>query len=331
MAPLLKTLPDPRRFDPVRFPGLAGLTEWPPPRFDFAAPWLRGPDLVFERDSSGGIGIVRRFDHVRLVVDIERAHAMFDIAVGSRDFLLLRLMPAALRFVETIAPDDPVPEMLRDVDLALPAEHHTYAATTVLMEVLAGNASEEAMALSDAIRRVPPGPDMFEQAVARCLTRDMMPIERVAPMARRLQRLTNAHAGVLAAAAAQPDYLAMERIMRSMHATIVSDRRWVNDLLTLAMASLLPLIDRPRVTADSLLRQAEKAMRRSGALLSLPRLIETQHAIRERLSDLAVFWQRTAAAWLAVDPDTTDRREVEALARNAMRRLSLTALYRVEV
>ncbi|MDB5373577.1 MAG: hypothetical protein JWP04_2219 [Belnapia sp.] len=72
-------------------------------------------------------------------------------------------------------------------------------------------------------------------------------------------------------------------------------------------------------------------MRKSGALHSVPRLIENQHAIRERLSDLAMFWQRTAAAWLAVDPDTTDRREVEALARNAMRRLSLTALYRVEV
>ena len=325
-----QTLPDPRRFDPVRFPGLDGLVEWPPPRFDFAAPWLRGPDLAFERDAGGGIGVVRRFEHVRLVVDIERAHAMFDIAVGTRDFLLLRLVPAALRFVETVSPGDPVPEALRDLDMAMPAEHHVYAATTVLLEVLAGTATEEAMALADAIRRVPPGPDMFEQAVARCITRDLMPIERVAPLARRLQRLTNAHAGVLADAASQPDYLAMERMMRAMHATIVSDRRWANDLLTLAMAALLPLADRPRLAAEALLRQGEAMMRRPGVLQQLPRLIEAQQGVRERLSELALFWHRTAAAWLAVDPDTTDRREVEALARNAMRRLSLVALYRVE-
>jgi hypothetical protein len=314
----------------VRFPGLADISEWPPPRFDFTTPWMRGPELRFERDAGGGIGIIRRFDHVRLVADIERAHLMFDIAPGTRDFLLLRLVPSALRFVETVAPGDPVPGPLRDADTDVPAEHHIYAATTMLMELLAGTATEEAMALSDAIRRVPPGPEMFEQAVIRCVTRDLMPVERVAPLARRLQRLANAHAGALAAAANQPDYLAMEHMMRAMHATIGSDRRWANDLLTLAMASLLPIIDRPRLTAEALLRQAETAMRRPGALHALPALIEAQQAMRERLSELALFWGRTAAAWLAVDPDTTDRREVEALARNAMRRLSLASLYRVE-
>jgi hypothetical protein len=43
-----------------------------------------------------------------------------------------------------------------------------------------------------------------------------------------------------------------------------------------------------------------------------------------------VFWRRLAAAWLAVDPDTTDRREIEALARNALRRLALVPLYRTQ-
>jgi hypothetical protein len=46
--------------------------------------------------------------------------------------------------------------------------------------------------------------------------------------------------------------------------------------------------------------------------------------------DLAVFWRRLTAAWMVVDPDTTDRREIEALARNALQRLSLTQLYQPE-
>lgn len=321
-------LPDPRRFDPVHFPGTRGLGEWPPPRFEFAAPWLRTPDLMFERDASGGIGIVRRYDHLRLVVDIDRAHRLFDIAPGTRDFLLLRLMPAALRFVEAVSPGDPVPLPLRDEDGAPPEEHHLYAATTALMDILAITATEEALALSEAIRRVPPGADMFEQAVARCLTRDRMPLERVAPLARRLQRLANAHAGALSAAAHQPDYPAMERMIGAMHATVLSDRRWTNDLLTLALAGLLPVIDRPRRMAERVLRAAEGEMSRPGSLHGLQRMIESQQRARDRLTDLGLFWNRTAAAWLAVHPETTDRREVEELARNTLRRLSLSALYR---
>ncbi|MFC7539539.1 hypothetical protein ACFQU2_08805 [Siccirubricoccus deserti] len=49
--------------------------------------------------------------------------------------------------------------------------------------------------------------------------------------------------------------------------------------------------------------------------------------LRDRLTDLALFWNRTATAWLAVHPETTDRREIEALTRNTLRRLSLAALY----
>ncbi|MFC7539537.1 hypothetical protein ACFQU2_08795 [Siccirubricoccus deserti] len=108
-AALPPALPDPRGFDPVCFPGAARLGEWPPPRFDFAAAVLREPGLRFERDAAGSIAVVRRFDHIRLVTDIDRAHLLFDILPGSRDFMLLRLVPAALRFMETVSPQDPMP------------------------------------------------------------------------------------------------------------------------------------------------------------------------------------------------------------------------------
>ncbi|MCO6417000.1 hypothetical protein JYK14_12630 [Siccirubricoccus sp. KC 17139] len=321
------TLPDPRSFDPVTFPGAVGLGEWPPPRFDFAAAVLREPGLRFERDAAGAIAVVRRFDHIRLVMDIERAHLMFEIQPGSRDFLLLRLVPAALRHVETVAPQDPVPPTLRGEDPPLPEEHHIYAATTALVEAMAATAQEEAVALCDSIRRVPPGADMFEQAVARCITRDGLPLETVAPLARRLQRLANAHAGALAAAAAQPDYRAMERMVSLTHKVLGDDRRWANDLLTLALGSLGPVIDRPRRTMEQVVREADASLRRPGALQNLSRLITKQRSLRDRLTDLTLFWGRTATAWLAVHPETTDRREIEALARNTLRRLSIHSLY----
>jgi hypothetical protein len=59
-------------------------------------------------------------------------------------------------------------------------------------------------------------------------------------------------------------------------------------------------------------------------------LIREQERHRERLLELGVFWRRLVAAWQTVDPDTTDRREIEALARNALRRLALVPLYRIE-
>ncbi|WP_149535996.1 hypothetical protein [Siccirubricoccus phaeus] len=320
-------LPDPRNFDPVIFPGTAGLGEWPPPAFDFAAAALREPGLCFERDAGGAIAVVRRFDHIRLLVDIERAHLMFDIRPGTRDFLLLRLVPPALRYIETVEPNDPVPPALRDEDPPLPEEHHIYAATTALVEAMAATAQEEAVALCDSIRRVPPGAEMFEQAVARCITREGLPLETVAPLARRLQRLANAHAGALAAAAAQPDYRAMERMVHLTHKVLGDDRRWANDLLTLALGSLGPVIDRPRRTMDLVVREADASLRRPGALQNLGRLITTQRNLRDRLTDLALFWGRTATAWLAVHPETTDRREIEGLARNTLRRLSINSLY----
>ncbi len=321
-------LPDPRRFDPVAFPGAEPGEAWPPTHFNFHAPWMHEPGLGFERDASGGIAVVRSFAHLRLLVDIDTAHQLFDLAPGSRDFRLLRLIPAALRCVDRILPGDPMPGPLLDEE-EVPEEHHLYAATTAMVERLASQAGEEGQALAEAMRRVPPGPGMFEAAVARCITRFGFPMATVAPLARRLQRLANAHARVLATAAAQPDYAAMEKVVLRTRQTLGADRGWVGGgLLTRAMDGLLPQINRPRRASAAILAAAEEAMRRPLPLEAPTRLILEQDGYRDRLLDISVFWRRLSAAWMTVDPDTTDRREIEALARNTLRRLSLTSLYR---
>jgi len=331
MAPVTpERLPDPRSFDPVRFPGVPEGEAWPPPRLEFEAAWMREPGLAFERDPGGSIGVVRAFAHLRMVVDIESAHRLFDIAPGTRDFRLLRLIPAALRCVDRIKAGDALPPTLLDEESEVPDEHHLFAATGALVERLATTAGEEGMALAEAMRRVPPGPAMFETAIAACITGGGFPMGTMAPLARRLQRLANAHARVLSAAASQPDYAAMEKMLRRTREALGADRRWAGDLLTRALEALLPQIGRPRRTAELLLAQAVGAMRKPMPLEAPTRLIKEQEVFRARLVDLAVFWRRLSAAWVAVDPDTTDRREIEALARNALRRLALVPLYRVE-
>ena len=290
---------------------------------------MREPGLAFERDASGGIEVRREFAHLRMVVDIESAHRLFDLAPGTRDFRMLRLVPAALRCVERIEPGDVVPAALLEDAAELPEETHLHSATGRLMERLAATAGEEGIALAEAMSRMPPGPDMFETAVAHCITEGGFAMGTIAPLARRLQRLANAHALVLAAAAAQPDYAAMERMLRRTREALGADRRWAGDLLTRALDALLPQISRPRRTAEMLLSQAVLAMRRPQPLDSPTRLIREQERLRQRLLDLSMFWRRLAAAWLAVDPDTTDRREIEALTRNALRRLALVPLYRI--
>lgn len=322
------SLPDPRHFDPVAFPGMEAGEAWPPSHFVFHAPWMHEPGLGFERDASGGIAVVRSFAHLRLLVDIETAHQLFDLAPGSRDFRLLRLVPAALRCVDRILPGDPMPGPLLDEEEEAPEEHHLYAATTALVERLASHAGEEGQALAEAMRRVPPGPTMFEAAVARCITLSGFSMGTMAPLARRLQRLANAHARVLSAAVAQPDYVGMERVLARTRQTLGADRGWVGDLLTRAMDGLLPQISRPRRASAAILAAAEEAMRKPLPLEAPTRLIREQETYRDRLLDISVFWRRLSAAWVTVDPDTTDRREIEALARNTLRRLALTSLYR---
>ncbi|NKC30836.1 hypothetical protein [Falsiroseomonas selenitidurans] len=329
LDPLAGPLPDPRGFDPVRFPGTTEGETWPPPAFDFQASWLREAGLAFERDPGGGIGLVRPYGHMRMLADIDTAHLLLDIAPGSRDFRLLRLVPAALRCVERIRPGDRMPGALLDEDPEPIPDQHLEAATAELVKRLAATAGEEGEALAEAMHRSPPGPGMFETAIARCITQGGFPMGTMAPLGRRLQLLANAHARVLAAAAMQPDYAAMERMVARTRDALGNDRRWVGDLLTRAMEGLAPSIARPRRAAEGFLALAEAAMRRPVPLEAPTRLIREQLGLRDRLLDLSVFWQRLAAAWLAVDPATTDRREIEALARNALRRLALEALYRM--
>jgi hypothetical protein len=321
-------LPDPRRFDPVRFPGTPSPESWPPRRFEFVSPWMREPGLSFERDAAGGIAVVRCSGGMRMLLDIERAHQLLDIAPGTHDFLLLRLVPSALRVVESITPGDPVPEVLRDEDPPLPETHHLYAATAALVEGLSRAAGAEGVALCEALRRIAPGPEMIEQAVARVVQRDGFSLTAIAPLARRLQRLANAHARVLAAAAAQPDFAAMEHAVHSVRGAIAGDRRWSNDLLALALARIDGAIGKPRQAATRLSQEATSVLKGPAVLHDITRLIRLQEDIRDRLTDLGHFWRRAAMAWVAVDPVATDRRDIKALTRNAARRLSLDALYR---
>ena len=329
-APPPVGLPDPRRFDPVRFPGTAAPEDWPPALFDFRSPWMRDRGLRFERDAGGGIAMVRDFGHLRVVLNIEGAHTLLDIAAGSRDFLLLRLVPAALRLRETVAPGDPVPEVLRNDEPTLPEPHHLYAATASLVEELGRDAGEEGAALRDALRRVALGPDMIEQAVARCVARSGLTLAAVGPLARRLQRVANAHARVLAAAADQPDYAGMEAAVQRMRDAVAGDRRWSGDLLALALAGMAPEVARPRGAAARFCQMAREALQGRALMHDITPVINAQEAMRDRLTDLGTFWRRTVMAWTAVDPTTTDRRDIEALTRNAARRLALGALYRTE-
>lgn len=324
-------LPAPQGFDPVRFPGTAAPGDWPPPSFDFASPWLREAGLRFERDAAGGVCLTRDFGHLRTVLDVERAHPLFDIAPGSRDFLLLRLVPAALRLRETVAPGDAVPEVLRNDEPSLPDAHHLYAATAALVDGLSRAAGEEGAALSAALRRVPPGPDMIEQAVARCVAHEGFELGAIAPLARRLQKLANAHARVLATIADQPDYAGLEAAVQRTREALAGDRRWAGDLLSLALSALVPAIGRPRQVAETLARSARQMLLGPALLRDIGALTRRQEEIRDRLTDLGTFWRRTAMAWGAVEPATTDRRDIESLTRNAARRLSLVTLYRTDL
>lgn len=320
-------LPDPSSFDPVRFPGVPAGEEWPPPSFDFRAPWLAAPELGFERGASGQIVFVRRCEALRMVLDVETAHGALDIAPGSRDFRLLRLVPAALRFTERVSPGDPVPAPLRGGALLLPAEHHLYAATSALVAALERGAGEAGEAYLEALRRTAPGEGMFEVAAARCVAAGGFGLDRIARLAKALQRLARAHAEVLAAHAVQPDWPGMERMVAASARVLARDANWTGDLLAVAIRSLAGIIGRPRSTAEALLRAARVPLEAEGSLTRLDALALEQARLRDRLSDLAVFWGRCAAAWASLHPETAERRQMEALGRNAMLRLSLPELY----
>lgn len=320
-------LPDPISFDPVTFPGLAPGEEWPPEIFDFAAPWLRDRELAFERGPSGEIIFVRRCEALRLVLDIETAHSALDIPPRSRDFRLLRLMPSALRLVESVTPGDPVPPALRGLPLPPPEEHHLYAATTALVAALERGSGEAGSAFLDALRRTPPGVKMFEAAAATCIRQGGYGLERMANLARGLHRLAHAHAEVLAAHAAQPDYPGMERMVAATTRILVRDASWSGDLIAHALRQIEHLVCTPRETADALRDVAVARLETEGTLAQAGRLAMAQAGYRDRLIELGIFWRRLAAAWASVHPQLTDRREVDLLSRHVLRRLSLKSLY----
>ncbi|MFN3449985.1 MAG: hypothetical protein ACK44F_14905 [Roseococcus sp.] len=321
------SLPDPALFDPVRFPGETEEEPWPPPAFHFTASWLNDPDLCFERGPDGQIVFVRRCEAVRLILDVETAHSALDLAPGSRDFRLLRLIPSALRLVEVVAPGDPVPPTLRGEPPPAPREHHLYAATTALVSALERDSGPAGEAFMAALRRTPPGPHMFEMAAARCVTDGRAELERVARLARALQRLARAHAGVLAAHAEQPDYPGMERMVHATARVLLRDVGWSGDLLGHAVRQACPLCAIPRETAEALRRAGAAELEGETSFASVEALAQRQAQLRDRLVDLGLFWRRLAAAWASVHPETTDRREVDALCRNLIRRLQLKSLY----
>ncbi len=319
-------LPDPATFDPIVFPGIGADESWPPPAFTFQASWLADAAIGFERGAGGEIIFVQRFGSLRLLLDIDTAHTALDIAPRSRDFLLLRLMPSALRFTHRITHADPMPPPLLGGPMVPAAEHHLYAASSRVIGTLERAAGEAGNALVRALRLTPPGADMFERAAARCIAEGAA-FDQVARLARGLQRLATAHAELLAAHALQPDYAAMERMVTNTAREQTRSGRWTGDLLAHALQQLDAIITRPRITAETLLAEAVAEMERHSNLLAPEPVLQRQAARRDQLMELAVFWQRCCAAWASVHAETVDRRDLDALARNALRRLQLQPLY----
>jgi len=318
------TLADPYLFDPVQFPGVAADEAWPPMAFDFQSSWLRGDEHGFERGASGEVIFVRDCGAMRLVLDIETAHSALDIEPGSRDFRLLRLVPSALRLVERIAPGDAVPPTLLGEDGPEPEHHHLYVATTALADALGRDEGAEGQALLAAFRRVPPGARMFEMAAARCVAQGGFGVERVASLAKGLQRLASAHAGVLAAQAMGPDFTGMERMIAASRRV---QTRWNASLLAHGLLKLERVAATPRVVSAQLLERSRQLLGTAHSLRDVPLLVREQARLRDRLLDINHFWRRCAAAWATVHAETTDPRQIEELARNALRRLSLPGLH----
>jgi hypothetical protein len=298
-------LPDPASFDPVEFPGVPEQEPWPPALFLFQASWLADPAVGFERGSAGEIVFCQRFGQMRL----------------------LRLVPSALRFVERISHADPVPPSLRGAPMVPAAEHHLYAACSRLVSALERGGGHAGNALLHALRRTPPGGQMFEQAAARCIAEGGFELAPVARLARSLQRLACAHAEVLSAYAIQPDYAGMERMIAASARQQTLSGRWSGDLLAHALKQLEAVIPAPRLAAEALHAEAVGQLEAMSRLDSPEAVIMRQAATRDRLMELAVFWQRCAAAWSSVHAETADRRDLDALARNALRRLRVRPLY----
>ena len=315
-------------FDPVRFPGQAEDEEWPPPNFDFQAPWVHRMPIRFERDDGGEIVMVHVLDHMRMVSDIDSAHVTLDIPVGSRDYRLLRLVPAALRFTPIIKPGDPMPGILRGEPPPPASDDQEKRAWSVIMELLSARTGEAGRALRNAMNRMPPGPHMFERAVAECVGQGFS-LDRIAPLAKKLHRLANAHARLIAAEASGPDFVGLERSVTETHRMMLRDRRRSGDLLLNALGKLETAVARPREAVDGIVRMGRMNIDAAISGRDFMAVTQSQERLNQAMTELGVFWQRTATAWQTVEPDRTERKDVESLTRNAIRRLKIDSLYRV--
>ena len=112
---------------------------WPPRTFDFEEAILRASNVHFERNPDGETSLIRRIGRVRIVVDFDRLHTFAPVLRGSRDFHLLKLVPEALRFVERVAPFDPLPAQLWSDDPPPAPEAYLRTATARLLRVLAAH------------------------------------------------------------------------------------------------------------------------------------------------------------------------------------------------
>jgi hypothetical protein len=119
----------------------------------------------------------------------------------------------------------------------------------------------------------------------------------------------------------------MERMVAATSRVLQRDAAWSNDLVAHALRRVLPLLRQPREAAETLRAAACAEIERQRSFTVVFGMVERQAELRDRLIDLGLFWMRLAAAWASVHPETTDRREIEVLCRNLLRRLQLKSLY----
>jgi hypothetical protein len=295
------------------------LLPWPPRSFDFDTPILRASNVHFERNADAETSLIRRIGRVRIVVDFDRLHTFAPVAHGSRDFHLLNLVPDALRFVERVEPFDALPPQLWSDDPPPAPEAYLRTATARLLRVLAAHVerSDRAqrslpLARSDHRR-------IFERAALQ--QADTAP-DGLHPLARQLQHLANAHAGVLAAFAEQPDYPAMAQRIDHLRRRLGVNHHCPDVLLSQALQALLAQIEKPGQTATRLLQQAEADIWHPMALHDLPGVIHRQRVREARLRDLALFWHRSCREWLSERVERPNWRHIELLARSTQRRLA---------
>jgi acyl-coenzyme A thioesterase PaaI-like protein len=298
---------------------------WPPRRFDFDEPLLRASTVHFERNADAETTLIRRIGRQRIVVDFNRLHTFVSVARDSRDFRLLQLVPEALRFVEYVAPFDPLPEQLWSDDPPMPAEAHLRVATARLLRVLAAHVEGTSDELRNAWQQRGDYIPLFQRASSAADGR----AAGLTPLTHQLHTLGNAHAGVIAAHAEQPNYAAMAQRVRNLRGRLGGNRHCPDVLLSQALIALVAQIDRPAQTVTRLLNDAETELWHPTALRDMPSLIHRQRQFEARLRELTLFWRRTCREWLSLRPDRLDWRHIEVLARATQRRLA-AKLYDIE-